>query len=134
MSRYPKVGALAVVERDGAVLMVRRAQAPAKGLWGFPGGHVEWGETARDAAIRELAEETGVTADPGVHLGVIDAIEVAHHYLLVATRCHWRAGDPVAADDADAARWVPIADIAGYETVRNVDLVLGWLEADQAAK
>ncbi|MEM7643989.1 MAG: NUDIX hydrolase [Pseudomonadota bacterium] len=127
MTRYPKVGALAVVERDGAVLMVRRARAPAAGLWGFPGGHVEWGETARDAAIRELAEETGVTARPGAHLGVIDAIGVDHHYLLVATQCHWQAGEPVADDDADEALWVPIPAVVRYHTVENVDLVLRWL-------
>ncbi|MEM8848644.1 MAG: NUDIX hydrolase [Pseudomonadota bacterium] len=127
MTRYPKVGALAVMERGGAVLMVRRGRAPAVGLWGFPGGHVEWGETARDAAIRELAEETGVTARAGAHLGVIDAIGADHHYLLVATLCHWQAGEPVAGDDADEALWVPIPDVARYETVENVDLVLRWL-------
>ncbi|MEM8822309.1 MAG: NUDIX hydrolase [Pseudomonadota bacterium] len=125
--RYPKLGALAVVERDGAVLMVRRARPPAQGLWGFPGGHVEWGETARDAAIRELTEETGITAHPGAHLGVIDVIGSDHHYLLVATHCHWQAGEPVAGDDADQAIWIGIPDIPRYHTVENVDTVIGWL-------
>lgn len=125
--RHPKLGALAVVERDGAVLMVRRGRPPAQGLWGFPGGHVKWSETACDAAIRELTEETGLTARPGAHLGVIDVIGPDHHYLLVATQCHWQSGEPVAGDDADAVAWVPIQDLPRDDTVENVDRVLDWL-------
>ncbi|HUF57442.1 MAG TPA: NUDIX domain-containing protein, partial [Thermohalobaculum sp.] len=43
----------------GRVLLVRRLNEPDAGLWGYPGGKVEWGETVADAAVRELAEETG---------------------------------------------------------------------------
>ncbi len=40
-------------------MLVRRANPPDAGLWGFPGGKIEFGETVKDAAMRELREETG---------------------------------------------------------------------------
>ena len=63
MTRRPLLGAIAVVVQDGHVLLARRRKEPDAGLWGYPGGHVELGETALAAAARELLEETGVTAD-----------------------------------------------------------------------
>ena len=48
--------------RDGEVLLIRRATAPRIGEWSLPGGRLEQGEAPADAALRELTEETGVTA------------------------------------------------------------------------
>ena len=48
------------VVQDGSVLMVREAKAPAKDLWNFPSGHVEFGEDILAAACRECKEETGL--------------------------------------------------------------------------
>lgn len=108
---FPRLGAIAVVLRRGQVLLVQRGKAPDEGLWGFPGGHVEWGETAIDAALRELAEETGVTARALGYLTNVDVVRrdaagtVAGHYLLAAVLCEYRAGRARAADDARDARW-----------------------------
>lgn len=117
MSARPKLGALAVVLRGDAVLLVQRRNAPNAGLWGFPGGHVERGETALAAATRELHEETGVTATATGYLTNVDLIErdaggaVTVHYLLAAVACTYVAGTPQAADDALDAAWVSIADV-----------------------
>jgi ADP-ribose pyrophosphatase YjhB (NUDIX family) len=111
----PRLGAIAVVIRDGQVLLVQRSKQPDRGLWGYPGGAVEWGETVAQAALRELREETGVIATPGPLIGHSDVIRrdgddpagsVTHHYFLAATLCSYVAGEPVAADDAADARWV----------------------------
>jgi ADP-ribose pyrophosphatase YjhB (NUDIX family) len=128
----PKLGALAVVPRGDRVLMVRRGRAPNRGLWGFPGGHVELGETGLEAAERELREETGVAARPVRYLGVLDLIErdggaVAWHYLLVAVLCDWIAGEPEAADDAEEAAWVARPDLGRLRAAPDVGRVLGWL-------
>ncbi|MDF3606884.1 NUDIX hydrolase [Paracoccus sp. DMF-8] len=113
---YPRLAALAVVIRDGQVLLVRRKNPPDAGLWGFPGGHVEPGETALDAAARELVEETGVTARPLAYLDNVDVIQhgedgtLRFHFLLAAVLCDYLEGFPVAGDDALEASWVPVGD------------------------
>jgi ADP-ribose pyrophosphatase YjhB (NUDIX family) len=108
----PLLGAIAVVLRSDTVLLAQRSKDPDAGLWGFPGGHVELGETALEAARRELLEETGVTACPVEYLTNIDVLRrdrsgaVQVHYLLAAVLCDYVAGMPLAADDALDARWV----------------------------
>ena len=58
-------GAGVVCLRDGQVLLIRRGKAPLKGEWSIPGGRMELGEGATQAALRELKEETGVEAERG---------------------------------------------------------------------
>ncbi len=96
----PIVGLLAVVQRDDRFLLVRRANPPNQGSWGFPGGVQNLGETAIEGAERELAEETGVAADSGRIIGAL----VAVHFL-------WRSGEGEAADDAEAVGWFRLQDI-----------------------
>jgi 8-oxo-dGTP diphosphatase len=119
----PLPGVLAVVVRQGRVLLVKRGCNPNKGLWGFPGGLVELGETAAEAAIRELAEETGIAAEAGGVLEVLDSISrddegrVRFHFLLVAVLCRWTGGEPSPADDADETGWFTPDDIAALPCV-----------------
>ena len=56
---HVQIGANAVVERTGAVLLVRLSYGPREGRWSLPGGLVENDETPEEAAVRETAEETG---------------------------------------------------------------------------
>ena len=110
---------IAAVIRDGHVLLVQRANPPDQHRWAFPGGKIDAGERLEDAAARELFEECGVRAKP---LRVFDAVDVfdlddrgalRRHYILIAVLCQWQSGEPVAADDAQDARWVPLADLDG---------------------
>jgi len=113
----PIAAVIAVVVRGRDVLLVRRINPPDAGLWGFPGGKIEPGETLADAAQRELLEETGVTASAGAVLDALDVLDrdaggvLRHHFILVAVACQWRGGEPVAADDASDARWFDAADL-----------------------
>ncbi|MGI9370543.1 MAG: NUDIX hydrolase [Ruegeria sp.] len=117
MTNFPRIGALAVVLHKGQVLLVQRSKQPDAGLWGFPGGHVEWGETVLQAAQRELREETSVHANPTCYLDNLDLLrrdadgQVSVHYLLVGVACSYQRGDPVAGDDAIDARWVSIDEV-----------------------
>ncbi|WP_299662826.1 NUDIX hydrolase [uncultured Ruegeria sp.] len=117
MSQTPKIGALAVVIHEGQALLVQRNKEPDAGLWGFPGGHVEWGETVLDAAARELREETGVIAEPMSYLDNLDLLlrdndgQIRAHYLLVGVACRYISGTPIAADDARDAQWFPVDQV-----------------------
>ncbi|WP_298850725.1 NUDIX hydrolase [uncultured Ruegeria sp.] len=142
MSQSPKIGALAVVLHHDQVLLVQRSKQPDKGLWGFPGGHVEWGETVLQAAQRELLEETSVIAHPAHYLNNLDLLRhdakghVVSHYLLVGVACHFQSGTPKAGDDALDARWFPIEQIRQGDlpmSARVIDLMEYALRAGQTS-
>ena len=118
--RYPDrpiVGVLAIVMRGDSVLVVRRANPPMPGRWGFPGGVLELGETVAQGAMRELFEETGVKAEAVGPLTVIDTIDrdsaggVRYHYTLVAVIGHWQSGEGMPGDDAEEVAWLTRAEI-----------------------
>ncbi len=112
--------------RGDEVLLIRRGRPPRLGEWSLPGGRVEPGETVRDAALRELREETGVEAELGPLVDVVDGLfpEDGRHYVLIDFAARWTAGEPVAGDDAAEARFWPVKDIAARvawsETVRVI--------------
>jgi ADP-ribose pyrophosphatase YjhB (NUDIX family) len=126
MTVRPTLAVLAVVARGDHVLLVRRANPPDQGRWGFPGGRVEPGEPYREAALRELDEETGIAADTPELITVLDFIEhdgagaLAHHFAMIAVRCRWIAGEGLAADDALEARWFDLAEIATLGSTASV--------------
>ncbi|MEC9345894.1 MAG: NUDIX hydrolase [Pseudomonadota bacterium] len=140
LSPHPVPATIAVALRDGKVLLVRRANPPDAGLWGFPGGKMETGESIAEAAVRELAEETGVRAEAGPVLTAVDAFDRApdgtlrRHFVLVAVLCAWRSGEPVAGDDALDAAWFDLDDLDRPDLVLSLDVArLARQAAAQAA-
>jgi mutator protein MutT len=121
MSRlYPErpiPGVAALTLKDRMVLLVERGKAPARGLWGLPGGAVEVGETTEEAVAREVLEETNVVVKPVELLTVFNSInrdeddKVRTHFILFEYLCEYVSGDVVAGDDAPEARWVSIDDL-----------------------
>lgn len=113
----PVPATISVVLRDGEVLLVRRANPPDAGRWGFPGGKIERGETILAAAVRELLEETAVVAEAKYAFTAVDAFDYAddgelrQHFTLIAVLCDWKSGEPVAGDDALEARWFALKDL-----------------------
>jgi 8-oxo-dGTP diphosphatase len=107
----PLVGVGAVIVQENRVLLIRRGQAPLLGEWSLPGGVLECGETLREAIIREVREETGLTVETGEMLGVYERItrnedrRVRYHYVLIDFLCRPVSGDLKAASDAADVRW-----------------------------
>ena len=119
-----------VVFQSGHVLLIKRKEAPGKGLWALPGGHVQNNETCLQGAIRELREETVLKVPEKVLRGSIFAkSEFDHPDRSLRCRVKGRHGRSVTmaygfklddseklphvkgTDDAEVARWIPI-DIA----------------------
>jgi 8-oxo-dGTP diphosphatase len=108
----PKVAAAVLVEQDGAVLLVRRANEPRRGLWTLPAGFVDAGEDPAAAATRECLEETGLTVEI---TGLVDIIAGREHErgadFIIVYRGKVAGGILRAADDADAAEWFPLSGL-----------------------
>ena len=118
--RRPFVGVGVVVFRQDTVLLIRRGNPPRAGEWSLPGGAQHLGETVRQTAVREVHEETGVKISEPYFLEVIDAIipdeqgRARYHYTLIDFWAEWRAGELVAADDAQHAEWIPFSRLAEF--------------------
>ena len=122
----PRVGVGAVVLKDGHVLLVRRNRPPAEGKWSIPGGLVDLGETTEVAAVREVAEECGLTVRLYGLAGVVERIiadpdgRVRYHYVLIDYVATPESGELHAGSDAADARWVPIGELGRYETTEGL--------------
>lgn len=131
----PMIGVGIVCLKGDDVLLIKRAKPPQEGTWSLPGGRQKLGETVRDCALRELLEETGVQAEIGPLLDVIDTItpdgdgRIAYHYTLVDFLAIWRSGEPRAGGDAAAARWFGPEELGALdlwrETRRVIELARG---------
>ncbi|KUM24262.1 DNA mismatch repair protein MutT [Mesorhizobium loti] len=104
------------VVRGKRVLLVKRARPPSQGLYAYPGGKVEPGETLEEAAARELKEETGLEAGDYQPLRDIHidgrAENHAVDYLLTVFGATFAGGEPVASDDAETAAFYTLAEMA----------------------
>jgi 8-oxo-dGTP diphosphatase len=107
----PAVGVVCL--RGDSVLLIRRGTPPRQGEWSLPGGRIEPGERAVDAALRELREETGVEAGITGLIDVVDGLfpEAGRHYVLIDYAARWVSGEPVAGDDALEARFVALDEV-----------------------
>lgn len=111
--------------RGDDVLLIRRGAPPLEDAWSLPGGRIEWGERASDAALRELKEETGCEAELVGLIDVIDAVWPDRHYVLIDYAARWRSGEPRAGDDARDARFFSPSELIGLglwsETLRVIE-------------
>jgi ADP-ribose pyrophosphatase YjhB (NUDIX family) len=118
--RYPDapvVSVGAVVVHQGRVLLAQRGHPPSEGLWTFPGGVVELGETLEEAAEREVWEECRIRVRAVRPFTTVTRIfrdasgRVEYHYVIVDMLAEWMEGELQASSDIRKAGWFSGADI-----------------------
>lgn len=111
MERRPSVGiGVIVIRSDGRVLLYKRKNAHGEGHWGFPGGHLEYGESWEDCAIRETKEETGLDIEVPTFFAVTnDLFPEEKHYITIFMRARHVQGVPILRepDKAESWEWYP---------------------------
>jgi ADP-ribose pyrophosphatase YjhB (NUDIX family) len=131
LTRVACVGAVVRDDR-GRLLLVRRGTEPAKGFWSVPGGRVEPGETAVQAVVREVAEETGLRVVPTGRAGTVErtgpggvVYDLEDFYARLEPDV-----DPArvrAGDDAAEAGWFTLDEVERLDCVEGLlDTLRGW--------
>jgi 8-oxo-dGTP diphosphatase len=132
----PYLAVSAAIFRAGRVLIVRRAQPPAHGLYTLPGGGVELGETLEQAVIREVREETALEIEPLALAGYRqfiardDAGKVERHFVILPFAARWLAGEVALNEELAEAHWLLPAELTGLKTTEGLaDIVANaWQE------
>jgi ADP-ribose pyrophosphatase YjhB (NUDIX family) len=131
----PYLAVSAAIFRDGRVLIVRRAQPPAHGLYTLPGGGVELGETLEQAVIREVREETALDIEPLKLAGYRQLIardadgKVERHFVILPFAARWISGEVALNDELADAKWLLPSELAGLKTTEGLaDIVAAAAE------
>jgi|ERR1700677_638164 8-oxo-dGTP diphosphatase len=131
----PYLAVSAAIFRDGRVLIVRRAEPPARGLYTLPGGVVELGETLVEAVTREIHEETGLEIEPHGLAGYRQLIardgsgRIERHFVILPFAARWLAGEIALNDELAEGRWLEPEALSGLKTTEGLtDIVAAAAE------
>ena len=108
-----------IIHQNGKILATQRGYGDFKGLWEFPGGKIEPGETPEEALCREIQEELGITISVENH---ICTIEYDYPNFHLTMHCYWCSIDQgeLVLNEHQSARWLEKSE---WESVE-------WLPAD----
>ncbi|MHA2423608.1 MAG: NUDIX domain-containing protein [Candidatus Thorarchaeota archaeon] len=114
-----------IITDSRRVVLVKRGREPYKGKWVFPGGFIDYGEPAEDAAVREALEETNMKIELVDILGVYSAPDrdPRSHHVNIVFIAKPIEGDPIGGDDAVEAKWVDIENWKEGDLAFDHDLI-----------
>ncbi|MGI3903789.1 MAG: NUDIX hydrolase [Janthinobacterium lividum] len=126
----PFLAASVAVFRNGLVLLAERAVPPGARCFSLPGGLVEPGETIREAALRELREETGVEAEIVGFNDHVEVIErdsegrVAAHFVVTSFVARWVSGEATTGPEALRTLWIAPDAVDDLATTPQLPAIL----------
>jgi 8-oxo-dGTP diphosphatase len=124
----PAIGVSGIVfNEQHSVLLIKRNQPPALGLWSIPGGKLEAGETLVEACRREVKEETGMDIRVVSMVAVVERKIDRFHYVIVDFLAELESvcsATPVAQTDVSEARWVSMQQLDDFELVPGLKEIL----------
>jgi 8-oxo-dGTP diphosphatase len=124
----PKVAVASVIQRSGQVLMIRRANDPGYGLWSMPGGYVDRGEVAEEAAAREVREETGLEVEIERLIGLFS--EAGQPVMVAAFLAREVGGVLQAGDEALDVGFFDVQDLPPLAFPRDRLIITRCLQSD----
>jgi 8-oxo-dGTP diphosphatase len=124
---HPQLAVSAAIFRDGRILLVRRARAPARGVYSLPGGRVEFGEALHTALTREINEETALRVELVGLAGwreILPGTGGGGHYLIMSFAARWTAGEPRLNDELDDFKWLAPDALGDLEVTDGLGEIL----------
>ncbi|ACL04019.1 NUDIX hydrolase [Desulfatibacillum aliphaticivorans] len=107
MKKIPRIGVAVIVYKEGEVLLGLRKNAHGEGTWALPGGHLEFGESPEQCAVREVMEETGMAVKnmrPGPYTNDLFEKE-GKHYITLFMVCEYASGDLTLREPHKCSGW-----------------------------
>jgi ADP-ribose pyrophosphatase YjhB (NUDIX family) len=131
----PIVAVGVIIRQDERIVLIRRAKEPSRGLWTFPGGAIELGESLHDAARREALEETGLVVEIEALATVVENVvrdgagRARYHYVIVDYFARPVGGALQPGSDVDDARWFGLVDLEGLAMTEKAGVLVRQLLA-----
>lgn len=106
-AKIPRIGCAVIIFKEGKVLLGERHKSHDKGSWGFPGGHLEYGETPEECAVRETREEAGVEINNLRRVSFTNDFfeEEGKHYVTLFFAADWLQGEPREVEPGTTGNW-----------------------------
>jgi len=134
-----RIAAYGVIVKDGNILLAHWNEDGRTG-WTLPGGGLEDFETADQAAIREIAEETAMVVEPVALAGHREVVvrdddkRVSRHFVIMCFATRWISGEPRLNEELAEARWLKPEELAGLKTTEGLaEIVAAAFERMAAA-
>lgn len=132
---HKQIGVAAIWNSQQQILIDRRPQKGLLGgLWEFPGGKVEPGETVEACIRREIREELGIQVEVGQHLITVEHTYSHFKVTLIVHHCHHLSGEPQPLA-CDEVRWVQLSEIEQYPFPKaNLSIIRALHQSTEAHK
>lgn len=129
-----KIIGVAVISNDQGQILIdrRRPEGTMGGLWEFPGGKIEKGETVEECIKREINEELGIVIEVGKHLITIDHTYTHLRVTLTVHHCRHLTGIPQPLE-CDEIRWVSLDELDQFAFPEaNIEIIAVLREGDRS--